>query len=123
MIENRLTSLMDIDATYQRGFEFRCQGQYDAAKIEFQKVLAVESTHAPSLHQLALILGFEGDFDNSLARLAELSAKHPQNNDLRYDLAMTQMMLGDYEAACGNLRLILASDPTHEKAGQQIIYC
>ncbi len=118
-----MQTLMDIEATYQRGFEMRCQGQYDTAKVEFQKVLAVDSSHAKSLHQLALIMGFEGDFDNSLARLADLTAKYPQNNDIRYDLAMTQMMLGDYEAACGNLRLILASDPTHEKAGQQIIYC
>jgi Tfp pilus assembly protein PilF len=114
---------MDIDATYQRGFEFRCHGQYDAAKAEFQKVLAAEANHTKSLHQLALIMGFEGDFDTSLTRLADLSAKHQQNNDIRYDLAMTQMMLGDYEAACGNLRLILASEPDHEKAGQQIIYC
>lgn len=114
---------MDIDATYQRGFECRCQGQYDEAKKEFAKVLASDPGHTKSLHQLALIMGFEGDFDGSLARLADLSAKNPQNNDIRYDLAMTQMMLGDYEPACGNLRLILASDPTHEKAGQQIIYC
>ena len=85
--------------------------------------MASDPSHLKSLHQLALIMGFEGDFDGSLARLADLSARHPQNNDLRYDLAMTQMMLGDYEGACGNLRLILASDPTHEKAGQQIIYC
>ncbi|MHB8635996.1 MAG: tetratricopeptide repeat protein [Fimbriimonadaceae bacterium] len=114
---------MDIEATYQRGFDYRCHGNYEDAKKEFAKVLAAESTHLQSLHQLALIMGFEGDFDASLARLGDLSAKHPENNDIRYDLAMTQMMLGDYEAACGNLRLILASDPTHEKAGQQIIYC
>ena len=118
-----MTTLMDIEATFQRGFESRCHGQYDEAKQEFAKVLAAEPSHLKSLHQLALIMGFEGDFDTSLTRLADLSAKHPQNNDIRYDLAMTQMMLGDYESACGNLRLILANDPTHEKAGQQIIYC
>ena len=56
---------MDIEATYQRGFESRCHGQYEDAKKEFAKVLASDPTHLKSLHQLALIMGFEGDFDGS----------------------------------------------------------
>lgn len=114
---------MDVEATYQRGFEFRCRGQYPEAKQELQKVLAVDPGHTEANHQIALIQGFEGDFDGSLASLITLSSANPSNNDIRYDLAMTQMMLGDYEAACANLRQILASDPTHENASKQIIYC
>jgi Tfp pilus assembly protein PilF len=114
---------MDVEATYQRGFELRCHGQYAEAKIEFQKVLAAVPGHIRAQHQSALIMGFEGDFDGSLACLEKLSAGNADNNDIRYDLAMTQMMLGDYEGACANLRHILANDPQHEAAGRQIIYC
>lgn len=114
---------MDVEATFQRGFELRCHGQYAEAKVEFEKVLAAEPAHIRAHHQLALIKGFEGDFDGSLANLDQLSSQNPDNNDIRYDLAMTQMMLGDYEGACSNLRHILANDPQHEAAGRQIIYC
>jgi hypothetical protein len=47
----------------------------------------------------------------------------PQNLNVRYDLSMTQMMLGMYEEACQNLRYILSINPAHEKALQQAAYC
>jgi len=114
---------MDIEQTYQLGFQLRCDGRYPEAKQVFQRVLAAQPSHLESLHQMALILGFEGDFDGSLASLAKLSAQYPNNLNIRYDLAMTQMMLGMYEEACANLQFILRVDPTHEKANQQATYC
>lgn len=114
---------MDVETLYNRGFEHRCQGQYGEARQLLQQVLAVDPNHKGAHHQLALIAGFEGDFDGSLLSLSGLVEKFPEDNNLRYDFAMTQMMLGDYEAGCRNLKIILASDPTHEKALQQSIYC
>ena len=113
----------DIEQAYQRGFQLRCNGSYAEARIELQKVLRAEPSHADALHQIGLIQGFEGDFDGSLATLQTLSTKYPANLAVRYDLAMTQMMLGMYEEACANFRSILAVDPIHEKALQQITYC
>jgi tetratricopeptide (TPR) repeat protein len=72
---------------------------------------------------MALILGFEGDFDGSLSALEALAREYPQNLEIRYDFAMTQMMLGMYEDACAHLKFILSVDPTHAKALQQVIYC
>jgi thioredoxin-like negative regulator of GroEL len=114
---------VDIDQTYQLGFELRCNGNYGEAKQVFQKIIATSPNHVNALHQLALIQGFEGDFDGSLAALGALSAKAPNNLNLRYDLAMTQMMLGMYDEACANLKMILTVDSTHEKALTQISYC
>lgn len=114
---------VDIEATFQRGFEFRCGGQYDLARVEFTKVLAQDPQHFKSIHQMGLIQGFEGDFDGSLATLQGLCDGHPENIEIRYDLAMTQMMLGMSDEACANFKKILAVDPTHEKAKQQVIYC
>jgi thioredoxin-like negative regulator of GroEL len=79
--------------------------------------------HSDALHQIGLIQGFEGDFEGSMATLTLLVDQSPQNLNVRYDLAMTQMMLGMYEEACQNLRYILSINPAHEKALQQAAYC
>lgn len=68
-------------------------------------------------------MGFEGDFDGSMAALQALTTKAPRNLEVRYDLGMTQMMLGMYEEACANFKYILSVNPTHEKTLQQITYC
>ena len=72
---------------------------------------------------MGLIQGFEGDFDGSLATLRVLVAKNPGHLNARYDLAMTAMMLGEVDEACGHFKHILAVNPDHEKAKQQIQYC
>lgn len=114
---------MNVEEIYQKGFAFRCNGQYAEAKVEFQKVISMEPNHIKARLQLGLIQGFEGDFDASLATLAALSAEIPNDLDVRYELAMTQLMLGDFDAGCANIRYILAIDPSHEKANQQAAYC
>ena len=114
---------MEIEGLYQRGFELRCEGNYPGAKECFVKVLAMDSSHVNTRHQMALIFGFEGDFDGSLSALEVLCTQYPANLEVRYDFAMTQMMLGMYEEACANLKFILAKDPSHAKALQQVTYC
>lgn len=114
---------MDIEDLYQRGFQQRCDGNYGDAKATLGRVLAIDPNHVNAKHQVALILGFEGDFDGSLAALEALVKQFPNNLEVRYDFAMTQMMLGMYEEACAHLKFILSVDPNHEKAKQQAIYC
>jgi tetratricopeptide (TPR) repeat protein len=114
---------MDINSEYERGFQLRCEGNYGEAKAVFQSILTLDPDHVKARLQFGLIQGFEGDFDASLATLAELMLKNPNNLDVRYELAMTQLMLGMFDEGCGNLRLILSIDPTHEKALQQSAYC
>lgn len=101
----------------------RCEGRYPEARTELQKVLHAEPGHVDALHQIGLIQGFEGDFEASLTTLQDLGAKHPENLGIRYDLAMTQMMLGMYEEACEQLRYILSIDPNNELAARQATYC
>lgn len=113
----------ELEATFQRGFDLRCEGRYAEAKIELQRVLAQDSSHIKARHQLGLIQGFEGDFDGSLATLAHLSQNAPRNVEVLYDLAMTQMMLGMYDEACGNFRKILTIDPGNDRATKQLAFC
>lgn len=118
-----MAQTMDITEAYQRGFELRCAGRYREARTELEKVLAIDPTHCEALWQIGLIQGFEGDFDSSLITLSDLIARFPNNQNVRYDLAMTQMMLGMSEEACDNFKEILRQNPNHEKAGQQVAFC
>ena len=111
---------MNEEEIYQKGFTYRCNGQYPEAMAEF---LALNPNHVNARLQIGLVHGFLGDFDASLAALQSLSTQHPNNLDVRYELAMTQMMLGMFEEGCANIRYVLAMDPTHEKALQQAAYC
>jgi len=111
-----------IEAIYERGFQFRCNGQYAEARAELMKVLDLDPTHVGARHQIGLIQGFEGDFDGSVATLQAIANQYPANLDVRYDLAMTQMMIGEFDAACANFRSILAVNPGH-KAAEQVVYC
>jgi tetratricopeptide (TPR) repeat protein len=115
--------LMNPEEIYQQGFTLRCEGNYTLAREAFDRVLAHSPGHTRARWQLALIQGFEGDFDGSLEALKLLSHEEPQNTDIRYDYAMTAMMLGDYDTACAEFQAILLIDPDHEKTLQQIIYC
>jgi tetratricopeptide (TPR) repeat protein len=117
-----MTGVLNTDEHYQRAFELRCEGRYAEAKDILTAVLRTEPTHRDARWQMGLIKGFEGDFDGSLADLAALVAEYPSVPKIRYDLAMTQMMLGSYEEAKANFSEVLRQQPDHEQAAIQLSY-
>lgn len=96
---------------------------YRDEKEALLRAIAADPNNVSARHRLALLIGFEGDFEASAAALSQLIEQFPQNLEARYDLGMTQLMLGRYEEACANFRHILSIDPTHEKARQQAVHC
>jgi len=114
---------LSVQELYESGFELRCAGEYGRARELFSQVLEQEPQHINARWQIALIDGFEGEFEQSLEGLRGLAQEAPNNLDLRYDFAMTLMMLGFMEESCAEFRAILEVDPDHDKAKQQIIYC
>lgn len=113
----------EIEAAYQQGYQYRCNGQYRMAKTFFQQVLAQDPQHLQARWQMALILGFEGDFEQSLMDLQVLTDENPDNVDILNDLGMTQTMLGMQDEACATFQKILTFDPMHENANRQVAYC
>ncbi len=114
---------MNPEDLYNQAYQLRCNGQYAEAQSLLQRVLQMAPNHVNARHQMALIQGFQGEFDESLAQLGQLSTQFPRNLEVKYDLAMTQMMLGMQDEACSNFNAILAIDPTHEEALRQSAYC
>lgn len=120
----RLTrETMDVQELYDKAFALRYEARYAEAKPLFEQILAANPAHSDSAWQIALIQGFEGDFFGSVEALDALVAQYPQNVNYRYDLAMSQMMVGMDDEACSNFREVLRLDPGHEKASQQMVYC
>ena len=117
-----MTGVLNTDEQYQRAYELRCEGRYAEAKDILLAVLRTEPTHRDARWQMGLIKGFEGDFDGSLADLAALVAENPNVPKIRYDLAMTQMMLGSYDEAKANFSEVLRQQPDHEQAAIQLSY-
>lgn len=68
---------MSVQALYDQGFAARCEGRYGDARELLSRVLALEPGHADAAWQMGLIMGFEGDFDGSIASLEALVRKHP----------------------------------------------
>ena len=95
---------MNPEALYNQAYQLRCNGQYAEAQSLLQRVLQMDPGHVNAQHQIALIQGFQGEFDESLAMLGKLSAQFPKNLEVKYDLAMTQMMLGMQDEAVRELQ-------------------
>ncbi|MCH8273717.1 MAG: tetratricopeptide repeat protein [Armatimonadetes bacterium] len=120
--DNRQTSAA-VEEQYEIGFAHRCKGEYDLASKALTQVLELDPSHMKARWQLALIKGFEGDFEGSLEGLRDVAQEAPDNTDVRYDYAMTLMMLGHSEDACQEFHEVLRLDPDHEKAKQQLTFC
>lgn len=114
---------MSEQELYEQGFAMRCEGRYGEARHALQQVLAMNPTHVKARWQVALIKGFEGDFDGSLDDLKGLVMEVPSDVEVRNDLAMTYMMLGYMDEACAEFRQVLAINPDHENARRQLVYC
>jgi tetratricopeptide (TPR) repeat protein len=114
---------MTAEELYSKGFELRCEGRYREAKLYLQGALNAEPNHLKAAWQLALIKGFEGDFDGSLEDLRVLAAANPQTEEIINDLAMTYMMLGYQDEACTEFHRLLALNPNHENALRQVKFC
>lgn len=114
---------VSVQQLYESGFALRCSGDYQQARDVFGRVLENDPQHLEARWQIALIDGFEGEFERSLEGLKTLADEAPHNLDIRYDYAMTLMMLGFAQESCAEFRAILDINPEHEKAKRQIIYC
>lgn len=114
---------MSVQEQYDRGFGLRCEGRYGEALMAFQQVLASDPGFWRARWQVALIQGFQGDFDGSLDGLKKIVAEFPDELEVRNDLAMTYNMLGYSDEACAEFHEILRRNPDHENAQRQIKYC
>jgi tetratricopeptide (TPR) repeat protein len=105
------------EAWYNLGYARQRQGKAPAAREAFQRALAVDPEHAPSLYAVAF-LDFEGgDPDKALAGFkAALAARDGEYPEAQYNAAVLLSDLGRYEEAAGLYRDLLKKDPGNADA-------
>lgn len=113
---------MGTEELYDYAFQLRSEGRYTESKTELKKLLTMEPRHLKGLWLWGLIQGYEGDFEGSIRTLQKLVDLWPDVPDLRYDLAMTQVMIGESDAAYINFQEVLRQQPEHLNAKRQISF-
>lgn len=111
---------MTADQLYEKGFEARCNGDYPTASEWLNRALQIDPDHSNAMWQLAIIKGFEGDFDGSIAALKDVVAKSPTHEKAWYDLGMSCTMLMEIPDAVNAFQRVLQLNPGNEDAMRQL---
>lgn len=107
---------------FERALSYKVDGRYQEALNELREYLKERPDDAEGHHQLGLILGFNGDFDPSLAELKQAVDLAPENALIRNDLALTFTMLGMYDEAKDQFARVLAKDRENPTALRNLTY-
>jgi Flp pilus assembly protein TadD len=107
---------------WQQAIWFKTDGRYEDALVELKNLLNDYPDDAEIHHQVGLILGFAGDFDQSLSELLKAVELSTDNTVIRNDLALTYTMLGMYEEAKGQFARVLERDRENQIALRNLTY-
>jgi predicted O-linked N-acetylglucosamine transferase (SPINDLY family) len=91
-------------------------GQPAAAQAQAEAALAAQVDSAELRQALGNARFSQGDYHGALATYAEALRLAPGLASLLYNSALTQVRLGQPQAACDSLRRLLASQPDHLNA-------
>jgi Flp pilus assembly protein TadD len=106
----------------ERAIAHKVEGDYEAAIAELRQALIEEPNSAEAHHQLGLVFGFVGEFDDSLSSLKRAVDLRQDNVPVLNDLAKTYAMLGMYEEARAGFEEVLRLDPGNETARQNMMF-
>lgn len=106
----------------ERGIAHKLEGRYEEATVEFQALLDENPDHPEAYHQMGLVLGFIGQFDESLFALERAAHLAPNSVLARNDLALTYTMLGRYEEAKAEFGRVLEQDQGNDVARRNLTY-
>jgi Flp pilus assembly protein TadD len=107
---------------WQQAIWYKTDGRYDEALVELKQLLIDHPDDAEIHHQVGLILGFAGDFEQSLDELLKAVELSSDNTVIRNDLALTYTMLGMYDEAKGQFARVLERDRENQIALRNLTY-
>jgi len=115
----------DINQTLTLAHQARVDCDHERAKGLYEAVLGAAPDHHEARWGYGLVLGFLGFFDESLVELHQAAQSPGAQAQWVFDLAMTEMMLGDYNAARPNFQRAIKLDKEGriaERARKQLSY-
>lgn len=94
------------------------QGDLAAAERLYAQRLATDSTDETALHRMALMLGWDGNYQESISLFDRLLEISPDNWEAAVDRARVYAWRGQTETAIALLDLVLEQQPTYVPALQ-----
>lgn len=88
------------------------RGDRSLARTQYERGLAADENDAVALFRLALLAGWAGDHELSIAYLDRLIRQHPDDRDARTARARSVAALGDLAAAIAAVDSILVDHPS-----------
>lgn len=113
------------DARLAGAHQARVDCDHERAKGLYEEILRGNPLNREARWGRGLVLYFLGSFDEALAELGDLCSTDDPKAQWVYDLAMTQMTLGDYGMAKPNFERAIKLDregEVAEKARKQLSY-
>ncbi|MCX6359097.1 MAG: hypothetical protein NT029_04795 [Armatimonadetes bacterium] len=105
-----------------RAIQLKQDGQYEPAMDEIRLALQDSPDCPEALHQMGLIQGFTGEFDESIATLAQAVQADPRSVKYRLDLALSYSMLGMVDEAKQEFNGVLLLDPGNDTATKNLAF-
>jgi Flp pilus assembly protein TadD len=106
----------------QQAIWYKTDGRYEEALIELKDLLERYPNDAEVHHQVGLILGYTGSFDQSLTELQRAADLADDDSVIRNDLALTYTMLGMYSEAKEQFAKVLERDRDNQIALRNLTY-
>jgi tetratricopeptide (TPR) repeat protein len=107
---------VESELAFHRGVVAFGEGRYDAARANFEKVLAVDPEDTAAIQYLGLIAQEQGDPEGAVAQFERALVLEPDNTDLRLDLGAALLEAGRIEEAKASLDQVLAAQPDDPRA-------
>ncbi len=102
----------DLRSVAQLGYLEYSAGNFDAAALRFERVLASDR----SQHEISYVLGLtrrrQGELEEALVALGSIPDDHERYPDARAQMASVQEALGDYPGALRDARAAREADPS-----------
>ncbi len=111
-----LFSAASFAATYEEGVRLKNQQQLASAATVFAEIAAREPGNALAREQLAIVLGWQNRFPESIAAWREAIALAPTKPDYHVGLARVQYWSGDRAGALRSLDTALGITPDNADA-------
>jgi tetratricopeptide (TPR) repeat protein len=104
------------ELAFHRGVVAFGDGNFDAARAEFEKVVADDPEDASAIQYLGMIAQQQGDFAGAIEQFDSALSLEPDNAELRLDRATVLLELGRIDEAKVELDGILAEHPDDARA-------
>ena len=96
------------------------EGNPELARAEYQAMLELQPEHLGAERALVRLDQSAGQHADALARLEKLSAAHPRDADLAFDLARAHQDQGDADRALAGYRRVVGLDAARAEAHRRI---